>query len=127
MPGPADRPQEEFSRGLWEAMKGSTAAVADHFAPGFGGKELSPQEELAIWNERHLTLEQEWELWRAGFTPEEIGLKVFQNRQRLAKSGGRLEPAQEIAYANAIAKRSEQAKREADASPHEPTQPLATT
>jgi len=121
----ADKPQEDFSAGLWDAMKGSVAGVSDHFAPGFGSKELTPAEELSIWNERQLSLEQEWELWRAGFTPQEIGLKVFGNRQRLAKSGGRVEPADEIAYANRLALRAEAAKTQKPADHVEPTQPLS--
>lgn len=105
MPDPQDRPSQQFLDGLWEATKGRAASMAPVFGEGAGGTTLSQAKIDVLWNERHLSPEQEAELWQQGLTPEEIGLQVFKNRERLMKSGGRIEPAQWISWCNRQARR----------------------
>lgn len=90
MPEPTEA--ELFTQGLWTSMKERAAGAARVYGPGSNNKELTPDEEATIWNTRTMPLEKEWDLWRQGLTPEEIGLQVFGDREKLVKSGGRLEP-----------------------------------
>jgi hypothetical protein len=79
---------------------------------------ITPEEELALWNERHLSIEQEHDLWRQGLTPEEIGLRMFPNREILAVSEGRAQsPSAQIQYVNSMAKRSDPAQAHATVEP----------
>lgn len=110
----ADQIDESFLRGAFETLMKRAEGMAPHFAAS-GGKKLSDEEIETAWNTRALSVEQEWELWRQGntpetahlpkLTPEEIGLKVFPHREKLAKSGGRIEPKQFIGWANSYAER----------------------
>lgn len=122
---PTSQSAEQFAAGLWDSMRGHVAALAPHFSPGYGNSELTPEQELAIWNDRQLSIEQEWELWDQGLSAEEIGMRVFPYREQLVKSGGRVEPEQWIAKANALAKRAFVAAKEPPsvASPDAPPAP----
>ena len=120
MPDPKDAPTTQFLDGLWEAVKGRAASMAPVFGSGSGGTTLSRDQIDLLWNERHLTPEQEAALWQQGLTPEEIGMQVFKNRERLMKSGGRIEPSQWISWANRQAQRmhdKQQAEQPAPALP----------
>jgi hypothetical protein len=119
MPGPQDTPA--FIEGLYEAMRKRAADLAPNFAPGYGTKEMTPEDVDLVWNRRVMPVEQEWELWRQTkpdgtpmYTPNQIGLLVFPDREKFAKSGGRVEPAEWIPFVNQTAKRMA-AKREAQA------------
>lgn len=111
--------------GLWNRMKDMAGGMAGVYGQGYNTKPLNEHEELMLWNKRALSLDQEWALWRQGrtpetqgqpiLTPEEIGLKVFPEREKLAKSGGRVEPKDWHAYIKKMADKSEaqfQATRE---------------
>lgn len=124
-------PDKTFLEGLYQAMRARAATMAPHFQPGYGAQELDGDDLETLWNHRSLTLEQEWELWRARnpdgtpmYTPELIGSMVFKDREGLIRSGGRVEPKEWIGWANSTAKRM-QARREAkqvalEAAPMEP-------
>lgn len=115
-----DAPTQKFMDNLWEAVKGRAKAMAPVFGEGSGGTALSRDHIDMLWSERHLTPEQEAQLWRQGrtpesiaagekpLTPEEIALQVFQNRERLMKSGGRIEPNQWVSWCNATARRMQE-------------------
>lgn len=103
---------DHFLEGLYRAMRRRAETLAAHFQPGYDAKELDGDDFEALWNRRHLTIEQEWELWRARntdgtpmHTPEMIGSMVFRDREKLIKSGGRVEPKEWISFANTTAKR----------------------
>src|SRR5688572_9510132 len=88
-----------FVKGLYEAMKKRAADIAPQFAPGYGTKELTPDDAYEIWHRRAMPLEKEWALWgetlpdgSPKYTPEQIGLLVFPDREKYVKSGGRIEP-----------------------------------
>lgn len=116
-------PDDAFLEGMYQTMRKRAESMAPHFRPGYGAKELDGDELETVWNRRALTLEQEWELHRAvaedGVTPrytrEQIGLLVFPDREKLAKSGGRVEPKEWISWVNSTAKRmaARRAAREA--------------
>lgn len=102
----------DFLEGLYQAMRKRAEGLANHFKPGYDTKELTPDDVETIWNRRHLTIEQEWELWRAVnpdgtpmYTPEMIGSMVFKDREGLIRSGGRVEPKEWTRFANQTAKR----------------------
>jgi hypothetical protein len=114
-----DTPTPHFIEGLYQAMRKRAADLAPHFAPGYGTKAMTPDDLDAVWNRRAMPLEQEWELHRQKkddgtplYTPAQIGLLVFPEREKLAKSGGRVEPSEWISWSNQQAKR-QAAKREA--------------
>lgn len=116
MPG---TPTPEFIEGLYDAMRKRAADMAPSFAPGYGTKKMTPEDVETVWNRRAMPVEQEWELWRAVkpdgspmYTPAQIGMQVFPEREKFAKSGGRVEPKEWITFANQTAKRMA-AKREA--------------
>lgn len=114
----AGTPTPEFIEGLYNAMRKRAADMAPHFAPGYGTKEMTPEDTELVWNRRAMPVEQEWALWRAVkedgtpmYTPAQIGMQVFPEREKLAKSGGRVEPKEWITFSNTLAKRMA-AKRE---------------
>lgn len=114
-PGPA------FLEGMYQAIRSRAAGMAPRFQPGYDATELDGDDLEVVWNERAMPLEQEWELHRAMkpdgtplYTREQIGLMVFHKREKLAKSGGRVEPKEWISWTNQTAKRMA-AKREARA------------
>lgn len=117
-----DRRSEEFMRGLFEQTVEKARGVAAYMSPGLGGKKLTPAEEEMAWSERALSVEQEWDLWRLGrtpetagqrpLTPEEIGLQVFPKRERIAKSGGRVQPKEWVAWVNSYAERQRKKRAE---------------
>lgn len=107
-----DQRNEPFMRGAMEAAIEKAKGLAPYFGPGYGAKKVQPDEINTAWNTREMSVEQEWDLWRQRkpdgspmYTPEEIGLKVFPHRERLAKSGGRIQPRDWIAWANQQAER----------------------
>lgn len=112
----------EFLEGLYQTIRKRAAGMAPNFSPGYDSKELDGDDLETVWNRRAMPLEDEWELHRAvqedGVTPlytkEQIGLLVFPDREKLAKSGGRVEPSEWIRWVNFQAKRMA-AKREAQA------------
>lgn len=122
-------PDQAFLDGLYQTIRKRAAGMAPHFQPGYDATELDGDDLEAVWNERAMPLEAEWELHRAlgpdGVTPlytrEQIGLMVFPKRERLAKSGGRVEPKEWISWANSTAKRME--KRRAERAMMSPTPP----
>lgn len=126
MPQDLDQRSEQFMRGLFETTVEKARGMAGYMSPGLGGKKLSDADVSLAWNERALTVEQEWDLWRVGrtpetagqrpFTPEEIGLQVFPKRERIAKSGGRVEPKEWMVWVNQRAEH-ERKKQEQQASP----------
>ena len=102
----------EFLEGMYQAMRKRAESMAPHFKPGYDAKELDGDDLDTVWNRRAMSLEQEWELHRAvnedgspKFTRRQIGLMVFPDREKLAKSGGRVEPAEVISWVNSTAKR----------------------
>lgn len=120
-----DQRSEAFMRGLWDATKAKAAGMAAYAAPGMGGRELSDEEIAQAWNTRALSVEQEWDLWRQRkpdgspqYTPEEIGMQVFPHREKLAKSGGRVEPKDWIGWAN---RRAEHEQKKLDSRQQEGT------
>jgi len=128
----AGKPTPEFIEGLYEAMKARAASLAPHFTPGYGSKAMNADDEDVVWNRRKIPVEQEWELWRQKkpdgtpmFTPSQIGLMVFPDREKFAKSGGRVEPKDWITFANRTAQRMA-AKREAQQQSAEMSAPPMT-
>ena len=130
-----DTPTPKFIEGLYDAIRKRAADLAPKFGPGYGTKALTPDDLEAVWNRRSMPLEQEWNLWRQGRTPEtahlptltpaQIGLMVFPEREKLAKSGGRVEPSEFISWTNQTAKRmaEKRAARQAAAPPMEGADP----
>jgi hypothetical protein len=116
MPGP----NRDFLKGAYEAMRTRAQGIADQMKPGVGATELDSDDFETVWNRRAMSLEEEWELWRQRqpdgvtplYSPEQIGTMVFKDREKLIKSGGRVEPKEWISFANTAAKRM-RAKREA--------------
>lgn len=125
-----DRRSEAFMRGLFDATIERAKGLAGYMDPGMGGKRLSDDEIDAAWNTRALTVEQEWNLWRQGRTPEsvargermlspeEIGMQVFPHREKLGKSGGRIMPKAYADWVNQRANREEK-KRQTQAATSE--------
>ena len=121
---PDQTQQERYLSGLWNQMKQRSAGLATTVGPGIDTKSLTPAEHDRLWDERFLTIEQEHDLWRQGRTPEtagqpilspeEIGMRVFQNREKLAKTGGRLEPSQWYDYISRMADRAERRRQGAE-------------
>lgn len=107
-----DSKSEMLISGLWDRLKEKAKGVGGLAAPGVNMDRLTPDEELAIWNRRAIPIEQEWEMWRAGKTPEEIGMAVFPDREKLVKSGGRIEPSQWFAYSMKMAQKAEAARQQ---------------
>lgn len=110
--------RDEFFEGLYQQQRARAAAMAEASDVDSSVKKLTPEEFSTIWNRRAMPLEKEWELFRQRnedgtptYTREQIGLMVFPDREKLAKSGGKFEPREFIKNANAIARR-ESAKRE---------------
>lgn len=108
-------PGGERAEGLYREALERARGQAPHFQPGYGTKELTPDEIDLLWDQRALSVEQEHELWRAvnedgtpRYSPEEIGAQVFDQRLRLASGGGRIEPKDQHAWVNKQAKRAEQ-------------------
>lgn len=128
---PNAEPDAAFLEGAYQALKLRVQGMAKNLTPDKEAKRLTPDEISTLWNTRHMTLEQEWELWKALkpdgtplYSPEAIGMLVFRDRERLAKSGGNVEPADQIKTANRIAKQ-EAVKRAANAPPPDPlAQPM---
>jgi hypothetical protein len=115
-------PGEERAKGLYQAAVEHAKGLAPHFQPGYGTKELTPDEIDLLFDQRALSVEQEHELWRATkedgtpmYSPEEIGTKVFPERLKLASGGGRFEPKDQHAWINKQAKRAEQRRAQQQA------------
>lgn len=112
-----DQRSEAFLRGLWDATVNKAQGMSGYMAPGLGGQKMTPDDIDEAWNHRALTVEQEWDLWRQGstperiaagerkLTPEEIGMQVFPHREKLAKSAGRVQPKDWIGWVNQQANR----------------------
>lgn len=121
MPRPLN--QKAYGQAMWERLKQDATNASGIFSGQGHSKKLSLDEKLAVWNDRALSVEQEWELWRQGRTPEsiargekplspeEIGLKVFPKREQLYKSGGNVEPKDWIKEANYLAQEAEKRRR----------------
>jgi hypothetical protein len=128
---PLAEPNSDFLEGLWQQARARVGDMAGQFTPDpETTKTLDSGDVETLWNLRAMPLEKEWELHRATkpdgspmFTPEQIGLMVFPHRERLMKSGGRVEPKEQVRWANQMAKR-QQAKRMAQPPP---TDPMTTT
>jgi len=118
------QPDGPFIKGLYEKLRQRARMMAPQVDTNGQTKDLTPDEISLLWNRRHIPIEQEWELWRQGRTPEtadqpqltreEIGLMVFKDREKLAKMGGRIEPKEFVLWANKQAEK-EAAKRAAAA------------
>lgn len=114
-------PDDAFLEGLYQTIRKRAAGMAVHLQPGYGAKELDGDELETVWNRRAMPLEAEWELHRAKkedgtplYTRRQIGLMVFPDREKLAKSGGRVEPKEVTKWVNSVARRMA-AKREQQA------------
>jgi hypothetical protein len=114
-----DDKTEQHLRGLWDQMKARAKGMSIVYGPGYDNKPLSREEEKTLFRQRALSVEQEHELWRATnqdgspmYTPERIGQLVFDQREKLAKSGGRIEPKQWIKYLNDLAAEVEDEDRQ---------------
>jgi hypothetical protein len=117
-----DQRSEGFLRGLFETTVEKARGMSAYMAPGLGGKKLSDEDVSLAWNTRALTVEQEWDLWRIGrtpetagqriLTPEEIGMQVFPHRERIAKSGGRVQPKEWFSWVNQRAERERKKKEQ---------------
>lgn len=130
-----DKPTQQFMDGLWESVKSRAEAMAPVVGSGAGGKTLNSREIDMLWAEKHLSPAQVEDLWRIGRTPEsiargekpltveEISMREHGNRERLMKSGGRIEPAQWIAWANRQAQRAQDQQN----AQQSPAQPLVAT
>ena len=112
-------PDKDFFEGLYQSMRGRAAGMAERFKPGYGSKELDGDDLETLWNRRAMSIEQEWALHRElnqdgtpAYTREQIGLQVFPDREKLAKSGGRVEPREFISWTNAMARRMEKKRAE---------------
>lgn len=119
---PEPQVDAKFLEGLYQAMRRRAADLAPHFKPGYDAKELTEDELETVWNRRFLTLEEEWALWRERnpdgtpkHTPEMIGRMVFQQREPLAKAGGRIEPKEQIGWVNQTAQRMARKRAERQA------------
>lgn len=120
-----DQRDEVFLRGLFDAAIERARRLSEYMSPGAGGKRMTDDEIEQAWNERAMPVEQEWELWKIGktpetagmrpLTPEEIGLRVFPRREKLAKSGGRVRPSEFIGWTNNYAERRRKAKEQQQA------------
>lgn len=115
------QPSPEFLEGLYQRMRARAAGMAPRFQPGTDSTELDGDDLETLWNKRAMPVEQEWELHRAVkedstplYSREQIGLMVFPEREKLAKSGGRVEPKEFIRWANRTAQRM-RARRDARA------------
>lgn len=126
---------EDFTAGLYKAAIESAKQLAPFFQPGYGTKEMTPQEELTLWNERKIPPEQEHDLWRQGRTPdrpgpilspEEIGATVYPNRMQMMQAGGRIEPKDQHAYANKMAQKAEAQRQAQQADPNQPDPTMTT-
>jgi hypothetical protein len=123
---PVSNPDDEYMEGLWQRIKAEVGQMAPMLAPDTDARKLNGDDVSMLFNKRHMSLEEEWNLWRAKnpdgtpmFTREMIGLMVFKDREGLAKRGGRLEPKDQIQWVNQQAKR-EAARRQAQAPPPDP-------
>lgn len=112
------QPDDAFMEGLYQTFMSKAKGMAP-FINSDGAKKLTPDEISLLWNKRAMPIEKEWELHRAVnpdgspmYSREQIGLMVYPERERLAKSGGNIEPKAFIGQANRIAQR-EAAKRQA--------------
>ena len=107
-------PNDDFMEGLYQQMKSRAELMAPQLAPDTDAKKLTPVDVDMLWDRRHMSLEEEWRLWRQTnadgspmFTREQIGLMVFRDREGLSKRGGRIEPKDQIPWTNQQAKRAE--------------------
>jgi hypothetical protein len=108
---PAEQsPHEQMVSGLWDKLKERAGGLGGLIGKGYDATPLSEDDEAMLWSRRALSVEQEWDLWRQGLTPEEIGMQVFPDRERLVKSGGRIEPSQWYSRANTLAARAERTR-----------------
>lgn len=103
----AEDPGTVRARATYEMAMERARGTAGHFSPGYGTKDLTPDEELATFmdqGETPKTLEEIHEMYRQGLTQNQIGLVMYPKREQLYKSG-RPEPKAFIQKANALARR----------------------
>lgn len=125
---------EQFFEGLYQQMRKTAAGMAGAADADDDLKKLTLDEKLRLWDQRDMPVEKEWELHRAVnedgspmYSPRQIGLMVFKNRERIAKSGGNIEPKEFIKEANRLEKLAA-ARRSSLAPPPDMTQtPMTTT
>ena len=94
----------------YEMAVNRARGTAEHFKPGYGTQELKPDDEMAVWMDtggKQWAPEEIHAMYQAGLTQQQIGLKMYPERERLVKGGGRIEPRQWVAKAQALAKRYE--------------------
>ena len=120
-------PTPKFIEGLYEAMRKRAADLAPHFSPGYGTAELDSEDLETLWDRRAMPLEKEWELHRAMktdgtplYTPAQIGQLVFPERAKLAASGGRVEPKEQIKWVNRTAQRMAEKRAQRQAALEQP-------
>ena len=78
-----------------------------------GTRPLSSEEELAKWDQRALSVEDEQRLWGQGKSPQEIAEAVFPWRRRLVEGDGRaFDYKAQVSYAKRMAKRSNERERQ---------------
>ncbi len=82
---------EDIARMLWSDMKAQAQEIAKMRGPAPQNKNLTPDEELLLYNQtaKGWTAEKEFEMLAAGKSREEVGLAKFDQRGKLSKSGGR--------------------------------------
>jgi len=117
----------EFLEGLYQTIRKQASGMAPKFSPGYDSAELDGDELETVWNRRAMPIEQEWALHRAVkedgtplYSRRQIGLMVFPDREKLAKSGGRVEPHEWISWTNQTARRMAQRRAERAALMPEP-------
>ena len=114
------QPDDVFLEGLYQTFMAHAKGLAPLISSD-GAQKLNQDEIDILWDHpRAMPIEKEWELHRAVqddgspmYSPEQIGLMVWPQRERIAKSGGHIEPKDFIRAANRQAARM-QVKRQAE-------------
>ena len=113
---------QEIAKMIWADMKKQAQEIAEMRGLAPGNKKLTPDEELALFMREapDWSPDKEAILLAEGKTREEVGLLKYPERERLAKSGGRIQPKDWIAWANQQAERQ---FKKSGQQPAEGTQP----
>lgn len=119
---PDDSKTEVFISGLWDRMKERAAGMAAAYGGGMNTKKLTRDEEKLLFRARTdadgkpgISDEEAISHLQAGMSREAVGLLMYPRREKLAKSGGRLEPKDWIDYLNRLADEVEAEDRAGEA------------
>ena len=118
---------EDIARMLWSDMKAQAQEIAKMRGPAPQNKNLTPDEELLLYNQtaKGWTAEKEIAMLAAGKSREEIGLVKYPHRERLAKSGGRaLSKLEQSKYHDHMARKVDPSWQRPMTKQQEPPMPL---